>query len=748
MRLKFSILLIALAPLGACSPDGNATFKVRESVEQLHVTHAQAGAMLGVFDSGGAMVQQGTADNLGSLMFRHVPSASGYTVRTLDGREVSRHLTVMSIASSQPSQSFYSDQKLVPGFQYIHTRDGTTLSAYVTLPGPVEMGPYPTVVDYSGYDPSKPGTPEPGVSYLCDTFPALCDPPNDPGGLLAALFGYATVSVNIRGTGCSGGAYDFFEEMQLLDGYDVIETVAAQPWVARHKVGMVGLSYPGITQMFVASTRPPSLASIAPLSVIGNAQTTMLPGGILNDGFALEWIHEVLDGADPYGQGWEMGMVMMGDQVCAENQLLHGQKIDNVAMARMTMYYDPAVDDQYNPTTFVDKIDVPVFISGQWQDEQTGPFFTTLLDQFTSAPALRINVTNGVHPDGFAPQDLAEWYAFLELFVAARVPIDPAAFRDASPVLFRQVFNSGDRLPAIRWVNEPNYDAAIADWKAQPPVRALFESGAGDAKDPGAPVGTFEKYFTEWPPAETKTMRLYFQSGGGLDASMPADSSAASSWTLDPAQGEKSNLQPNANVWDKLPAYDWSQPKPGYAAVFDGQPLQADAVLMGTGSADLWIKAPVDDADVQVTVAEVRPDGKEMYVQSGWLRASYRGLGPDSTELWPSPTYLQKDYALLNPGEWTQVRVPIAGFGHIFRAGSRVRVIVDTPGGTRAAWTFVLKTFPGTVVYALGHDSAHPSSVALPLISGMTSPTPMPACPSLRGQPCRDYLPYQNTAAN
>jgi predicted acyl esterase len=41
--------------------------------------------------------------------------------------------------------------------------------------------------------------------------------------------GYATVNVNIRGTGCSGGAFDFFETMQLLDGYDVIETVAAQP---------------------------------------------------------------------------------------------------------------------------------------------------------------------------------------------------------------------------------------------------------------------------------------------------------------------------------------------------------------------------------------------------------------------------------------------------------------------------------------------------------------------------------------
>ena len=88
----------------------------------------------------------------------------------------------------------------------------------------------------------------------------------------------------MRGTGCSGGAFDYFEPLQGLDGYDVIETVARQPWAARHKVGMMGVSYGGISQLFVAATRPPDLAAIAPLSVIDNTQTTLYPGGILNTG--------------------------------------------------------------------------------------------------------------------------------------------------------------------------------------------------------------------------------------------------------------------------------------------------------------------------------------------------------------------------------------------------------------------------------------------------------------------------------
>ena len=66
--------------------------------------------------------------------------------------------------------------------------------------------------------------------------------------------GFAVVDVNMRGTGCSGGAFDFFEPLQSLDGYDVIETIARQPWVQHNKVGMMGISYGGISQLFTAQT--------------------------------------------------------------------------------------------------------------------------------------------------------------------------------------------------------------------------------------------------------------------------------------------------------------------------------------------------------------------------------------------------------------------------------------------------------------------------------------------------------------
>ena len=104
--------------------------------------------------------------------------------------------------------------------------------------GPTDyLPPYPTLIEYSGYGYADPAGPENGIA------------------ILANLMGFAVVDVNMRGTGCSGGAFNFFEPLQNLDGYDVIETIAHQPWVLDHKVGMMGISYGAISQLFVVAAR-------------------------------------------------------------------------------------------------------------------------------------------------------------------------------------------------------------------------------------------------------------------------------------------------------------------------------------------------------------------------------------------------------------------------------------------------------------------------------------------------------------
>ena len=158
-----------------------------------------------------------------------------------------------------------------------------TLSGLPSLPGVSYAPPYPTLIEYSGYGYADPAGPVNGIAVL------------------ANLMGFAVVDVNMRGTGCSGGAYDFFEPLQNLDGYDVIETIAHQPWVLDHKVGMMGISYGAISQLFTAQLDPPDLEAISPLSTIDATATTLYPGGILNTGFAVAWAQQRQQEAEPAG---------------------------------------------------------------------------------------------------------------------------------------------------------------------------------------------------------------------------------------------------------------------------------------------------------------------------------------------------------------------------------------------------------------------------------------------------------------
>jgi predicted acyl esterase len=724
-----------------------ASFSVRESVEQLHVTHTAPDTELELIDPNGVVVDAGHSDYQGSLIFREIEPGIGYRIATLGApREVSRALSVVSVEDSVPPQEFYENAVLEPGYGYITMRDGTQLSVFVALPGPPEDGPYPVLVNYSGYDPSEPvGALAVGgfdLSFLCADFPVLCDAPGAPEALIAGVLGFATVGVNMRGTACSGGAYDFFEALQTTDGYDIVETVATQPWAGQ--VGMVGISFPGISQLFVASAQPPNLAAITPLAVISGADTTMNPGGIANIGFAVEWATNVLDQADPYGHGWEQGRADGGDTICEENQLLHSQKIDIVQKAFDNPFYVPELYDPLNPRTFVDRIQVPVFTSGAWQDEQTGGHFPDLWNRFTGAPIVRYTAYNGAHADGFTPQILAEWKNFLDFYVTGELrPVDPQ-IRFYAPLLFREIFGAVVQLPEERFAGVyDDFQDALAAYEAEPAVRILMESGGAPGTPLGAPVAGFELAFDAWPPPETEPLRLFLHEDGSLRDFTPSESASASSFAHDDAKGVET-YDVSDSFEKALPDIEWLPATPGRQIVFATEPLAEDVVMIGHASADLWIQSDASDADLEVMLSEVRPDGQEMYIASGWLRASRRALSPESTPLEPVQTHLEADAAPLPSGEWTPLRIEIYPFGHAFRAGSRLAVAIATPGGNKGRWKFDVLQLGAGIRHAIAHSSEHPSSLLLPVIPAVEIPTPLPACPSLRSQPCRAWVPESN----
>jgi hypothetical protein len=430
-----------------------------------------------------------------------------------------------------------------------------------------------------------------------------------------------------------------------------------------------------------------------------------------------------------------------GDLVCEENQLLHSQKVDIIAKAYAHPYYEPAIYDPLNPRSFVDRIEVPVFTSGAWQDEQTGGHFPDLWNRFTNAPLVRYTAYNGAHADGFTPQVLGEWKNFLDFYVVGEVrPVSPQ-IRSLAPLLFEQIFGARVRLPADRFTGYASFEAARAAYEAEQPIRILMENGAAPVTTSsplGSPVAAFTLGFDSWPPPETEAQRFYLHADGSLRSFTPSEADSASSFEHDDAKGQQTYLVNDAFEM-ALPDITWLPATPSRQVVFASEPLDEDVVMIGHASADLWIQSEASDADLEVMLSEVRPDGKEMYVSSGWLRASRRALSPESTPLRPVQTHLEADVAPLPSGEWTLARVEIYPFAHAFRTGSQLSVAVSTPGGNKGRWKFDVLQLGADVTHSVSHSASHPSSLLLPVIPNVPVPTSLPPCPSLRSQPCRTY---------
>jgi len=767
-----SLVLLGATTLATPSAQATDAFTAHGSARQVYVVGLAASASATLLDGAGQPVRTQQADSLGGLLFRDVDPGTGYVVREDATGATSGALTVHSEAAAPWDPSVYDQSIPSEGYSYLTTRDGTQLALTVHPPGigalpagvavpkalaasraAAQQPPYPTLIEYSGYGYADPDGPVSGIA------------------MIANLMGFAVVDVSMRGTGCSGGAFDYFEPLQNLDGYDVIETIANQPWVKGHKVGMMGVSYGGISQLFTAQLQPPHLAAISPMSVVDATATTLYAGGILNTGFAVPWAKDRQEQAQPAGVGatgtqdYAEQRVAEGDATCIANQALHGEAADLMAKIRQNSHYDPAVADPLDPVAFVDKIDVPTFMACQWQDEQTGGHCPALVSHFTGTSRKWFTFTNGTHIDSLDPATANRWYDFLQLYVADAAPADNVALlRAAAPLIYRAAMglpqSSVVTLPADPIQQQPTYETALAAFEKLPSVRVLFDNGAGaspsGSRIAGDPYPAYERSFATLPVPGVKAWAWYLGAKGTLGRIAPKRSHVE--WyTSDAAALPKTDftggtsgggLWGNASQW----TWDWQQHKPGTAVSYLSAPLTKDVTTVGSGAVRLWVRSSTPDVDLQATVSEVR-NGHETFVQSGWLRGSERKLSKTadnmfkqpSTLLQPIPTMLAADVRPMPQDHYTRVTIPLYFQGHAYRAGSRVRVTVSAPNGAQPVWSFDETEPAGTTanVYVASSPKM-PSRLILPVVPAVTIGSAQPACPSLRNEPCRPAVPFTN----
>jgi predicted acyl esterase len=342
------------------------------------------------------------------------------------------------------------------------------------------------------------------------------------------------------------------------------------------------------------------------------------------------------------------------------------------------------------------RVKVPALLLNAWQDEQLPGRIYDNLELFGHPERVWFDATNGNHGRDYdSPTAQEETLDFLDHFVLGKA-------------------NGAERRPHLRIGMET---AIQRGGKSNEPAWTLTR-----------------KHLV--PRRAIEPEPFYLRAGGTLqpDAAPGAEAGDTYAYPL-----------PSSDVAEPGPTEGGKQtgqfafkapPVPGGFAAFTTAALKRDLVVLGPASLDLWATTTLTDFDVQATLTEVRPDGQEVYVQRGWLRAAHRKLDPErTTALRPYQTHLRADERPVPAGEPTFMRLEVFPFAHAFRAGSRLRLYVDAPTGHTGFWAFAPTGGAGQITVL--HDAPHPSRLVVGRVRGEVSHAPLPACDTLRNQPCR-----------
>ncbi|MBI1735854.1 MAG: CocE/NonD family hydrolase [Candidatus Rokubacteria bacterium] len=599
-------------------------------------------------------------------------------------------------------------------------RDGTRLAADVYRPardGAFVAGPLPALLERTPYAKDHVDRAE-------------------LNGLWYAERGYVVVIQDVRGRYRSEGRFGFLAQ-EAEDGHDTIEWVARQPW-CDGKVGTIGLSYAGWTQLAAAALGPAHLAAMWVDEAGANAWSSTVRH---NGAFEMRFLCWALwqgaksreARADPVLER-ALGSVNVRDWLermplkrgASPLALLPDYEAWAFDIATRGDYDAYWQQPGYDIARHWDRFpDCPIVLTTGWYDSYTRATFENFLGLDRGRRPLHVIVgpwTHGVKQLGQTASGDVEFG------------------RDAA---------LGHNEERLRF-----FDATMRGvgngWHDEPKLRLFVMGGGAGRRTAGGRLehGGRWRTATAWPLPGTRFTDYHLHAGGLLAPETPHAGPGSTALVFDPATpvptvgGNMSSLvglMPRPAGAPEIPVEERERDVIGLPGAFDQRedprflgarapwlPLASrpdvlvwqtpalahDVEVTGPVTVTLWVSSTAPDTDVTAKLIDVYPPGADhpqgfaMNLTDSILRLRYRDGGTASP---------------LTPGRVYECRLPLYPTSNRFLAGHRIRLDVSSsnyprfdvnPNTGAPLWS---EGRAQTAVNTIHHTAQHPSRVTLPV---------------------------------
>jgi putative CocE/NonD family hydrolase len=555
------------------------------------------------------------------------------------------------------------------------TRDGVTLHADIYRPR--ADGTFPVILMRTPYDKSVSWAAAPAYQI--------------------ATHGYVVIVQDVRGRYTSEGEWYPFRH-EVADGYDTVEWAAALPF-SNGKVGMMGGSYVGATQMLAAIARPPHLAGICPVVTASNYHDNWT----YHSGALEQW----------FDQNWTTQL--------ATNTLWRLIEKDTNALLGapvLPLTQFPA----FNYASLPAGAESTAQLAPYYRDWLAHPDYDAYWKQWSIEERFADIQVPALHIGG--------WYDIflggtLRNYMGIKAHGGTEAARNGQRLLIQIGGHAGfgRRIGDVEFGDEalkfPSTEVLLA-W-----YDYLFKGVQNDFAQADKPVHVFamgeNKYRQEsdWPPPEVKLTRYFLHSGasanslrgdGGLSLT-PPKKETSDKFTYDPANPVPTvggSLCCDAEHYEPGPRDQRAAEGRNDVLVYSTKPLAEDIEITGPVTLELWARSSGVDTDFTAKLVDVSPDGFAMNLTDGILRMRYR----DS----------QEKPGLMNPDQVYKISVDLWATSNVFRKGHMLRLDVSSSNfprfdrnlntGAEQATSREFVPASNTIL----HDAEHPSALLLPVM--------------------------------